>query len=265
MYLGDDCEDVNLGYVRIHTNLNESIYIKLKRIPPLPLILFSLLQETNSWVHITMAQLSYHAMISSVGLMIDSFHEQNFKNNNWFSRIVSFKSIICLDHVSDRQNSKYKMWFRVWSYRFWECAISFYSVCFFHQEHHLSKCMRKAFSKLKFSSAKSQIFTATSSPSWAHLPSWHIFPFMGTSSPSWVHLPLHGHLFPFMGASTSSWPPLPLHGRIFPFVGTSITGRHFVQKWLSLGYRFGYRSKPETFQEKWTSWHHPLQEVQDIW
>ncbi len=99
MYLGDDCEDVNLGYVRIHTNLNESIYIKLKRIPPLPLILFSLLQETNSWVHITMAQLSYHAMISSVGLMIDSFHEQNFKNNNWFSRIVSFKSIICLDHV----------------------------------------------------------------------------------------------------------------------------------------------------------------------
>ena len=74
--------------------------------------------------------------------------------------------------------------------------------------------MRKAFSKLKFSSAKSQIFTATSSPSWAHLPSWHIFPFMGTSSPSWVHLPLHGHLFPFMGASTSSWPPLPLRGHI---------------------------------------------------
>ena len=96
-------------------------------------------------------------------------------------------------------------------------------------------------------------FMATSSPSWAHLPSWHIFPFMGTSSPSWVHLPLHGHLFPFMGASTSSWPPLPLHGRIFPLVGTSITGRHFLQKWLSLGYRFGYRSKPELFQEKYTS------------
>ena len=106
----------------------------------------------------------------------------------------------------------------------------------------------------------------TSSPSWAHLPLHGcIYLFMATSSPSWVHLPLHGHIFPFMGASTSSWPPLPLHGRIFPFVGTSITGRHFVQKWLSLGYRFGYRSKPETFQEKWTSWHHPLQEVQDIW
>ena len=112
------------------------------------------------------------------------------------------------------------MWFRVWSYRFWECAISFYSVCCFHQEHHLSKCMRKAFSKLKFSSAKSQIFTATSSPSWAHLPSWHIFPFMGTSS-FMAHLPLHGHIFPFMGASTSSWPPLPLHGCIYLFMGTS--------------------------------------------
>ena len=84
-----------------------------------------------------------------------------------------------------------------------------------------------------------------------HLPlHGHIF-LHGTSSPSWAQLPLHGHIFPFMGASTSSWPPLPLHGRIFPFVGTSITGRHFVQKWLSLGYRFGYRSKPETFQEKW--------------
>ena len=81
--------------------------------------------------------------------------------------------------------------------------------------------MRKAFSKLKFSSAKSQIFTATSSPSWAHLPSWHIFPFMGTSSPSWVHLPLHGHLFPFMGASTSSWAHLPLHGCIYLFMATS--------------------------------------------
>ena len=93
-------------------------------------------------------------------------------------------------------------------------------------------------------------FMCTSSSSGAHLSlHGHIFPFMGTSS-FMAHLPLHGHIFPFMGSSTSSWPPLPLHGRIFPFVGTSITGRHFVQKWLSLGYRFGYRSKPETFQEK---------------
>ena len=124
--------------------------------------------------------------------------------------------------MSDRQNSKYKMWFRVWSYRFWECAISFYSVCCFHQEHHLSKCMRKAFSKLKFSSAKSQIFTATSSPSWAHLPlHGHIYPFMATSSPSWAHLPLHGCIYLFMATSSPSWVHLPLHGHLFPFMGAS--------------------------------------------
>ena len=159
--------------------------------------------------------------------------------------------------MSDRQNSKYKMRFGVWSYRFRECAISFYSLCCFHHEDHLSKCMRKAFSKLKFRFGKKPNlhghifpFMGTSSSSWAHLSlHGHIFPFMGTSS-FMAHLPLHGHIFPFMGASTSSWPALPLHGCIFPFVGTSITGRHFVQKWLSLGYRFGYRSKPETFQEK---------------
>ena len=74
--------------------------------------------------------------------------------------------------------------------------------------------MRKAFSKLKFSSAKSQIFTATSSPSWAHLPSWHIFPFMGTTSPSWAHLPLHGCIYLFMATSSPSWAHLPLRGHI---------------------------------------------------
>ena len=87
--------------------------------------------------------------------------------------------------------------------------------------------MRKAFSKPNSGSAKSHIFTATSSPSCAHLSlHGHIFPFMGTSS-FMAHLPLHGHIFPFMGSSTSSWPPLPLHGRIFPFVGHIHHGKAF--------------------------------------
>ena len=160
------------------------------------------------------------------------------QKNKWCKeRWVGFSCSFGLK-MSDRQNSKYKMWFRVWSYRFWECAISFYSVCCFHHEDHLSQCMRKAFSKLKFRFGKEPNLHG------------HIFPFMGTSSSSWAHLSIHGHIFLFMGTSIPSWPHLPLHGRIFPFVGTSITGRHFVQKWLSLGYRFGYRSKPETFQEK---------------
>ena len=96
----------------------------------------------------------------------------------------------------------------------------------------------KPFQSSNSGSAKSQIFTATSSPSWAHLPlHGHIYPFMATSSPSWAHLP-SWHIFPFMGTSSPSWVHLPLHGRIFPFVGTSITGRHFVQKWLSFWLSF---------------------------
>ena len=79
----------------------------------------------------------------------------------------------------------------------------------------------KPFQSSNSGSAKSQIFTATSSPSWAHLPlHGHIYPFMATSSPSWAHLP-SWHIFPFMGTSSPSWVHLPLHGHLFPFMGAS--------------------------------------------
>ena len=138
--------------------------------------------------------------------------------------------------MSDRQNSKYKMRFGVWSYRFRECAISFYSLCCFHHEDHLSKCMRKAFSRLKFRFGKEPNLYG------------HIFPFMGTSSSSWAHLSLHGHIFPFMGTS-SFMAHLPLHGHIFPFMGASSPSwAHPSREGILCrnGYRFGYRSKPET-------------------
>ena len=113
MYLGDDCEDVNLGYVRIHTKLNESIYIKLKGIPPYLLYYSPYYRKpplgfTSQW-HGCRIMPWYHqanqkgwwcwTKFGEAVEMIDSFHEQNIKNNNWFSRIVSFKSIIWLYHV----------------------------------------------------------------------------------------------------------------------------------------------------------------------
>ena len=73
----------------------------------------------------------------------------------------------------------------------------------------------KPFQSSNSGSAKSQIFTATSSPSWAHLPlHGHIYPFMATSSPSWAHLPLHGFIYLFMATSSPSWAHLPLRGHI---------------------------------------------------
>ena len=72
----------------------------------------------------------------------------------------------------------------------------------------------KPFQSSNSGSAKSQIFTATSSPSWAHLPLHeHIF-LHGTSSPSWAHLPLHGFIYLFMATSSPSWAHLPLRGHI---------------------------------------------------
>ena len=93
-------------------------------------------------------------------------------------------------------------------YRFTVFAASIMKITF-------QNACGKPFQRSNSGSAKSQIFTATSSPSWAHLPlHGHIYPFMATSSPSWAHLPLHGFIYLFMATSSPSWAHLPLRGHI---------------------------------------------------
>jgi len=106
------------------------------------------------------------------------------------------------------------MRFRVWSYRFREFAISFYNVSCHHQKDHLWNACKNTFHSDTSGSAAS--FTA--------LRLFFLYELIGSK------------------AKTSRTNLLTS--------GASITWRHFMQKWLSFGYRFGYRSILCKFQKK---------------